>query len=544
MGGNFGGSFLVGIIVVIRDISNYSSYQSLAKDHVIDSLGSYDYKSYPSYNYDSISLLYDSIPLSAPKSLNHKKTIIENNETIKSKSIHYYKADRKEISFSNEREPNDKVKKNDNSDSNQNNKWTQEIGRLESISKNNLSAHSSLKNLSELLKKENLDSHENEIIELEGEIFKINRRIENINSEDKIYDLTIESIEMEKKVSQLRSTLLTQLINSKNNYFRSSEASFSDGSTGSLSSERIIEEQKKIMKGKIGYRIQDSMIVHKLSRIAMTIGENEIINDSVEKVIQNLTVIGEEPKSYKKDIKIDKIEIGERMRARLIDPQAPSFPAFNVKALSSETQVVDQKLKKLTSWQWDVYPLKEGEYVLNLVVDIVISLNGSETPVSIPVFDKKVSVNATVSEKHSFTSLNIIAKNNYFKWGLISLFVVTLVVLFLRYTFKLNSFQKPENAKITEITSLTPKLSIKGFDDEKIKKLIKEGKTEKGLDLLEDCTKSNKEIQNKIIIHKSRLKNLKESYAIGSISDEDFNKGVIKINIALLNLLEEIKKIN
>jgi len=290
-----------------------------------------------------------------------------------------------------------------------------------------------------------------------------------------------------------------------------------------------IENKKKLIKGQIAYRIQDSMIVNSLSRIAMTISDKKILKDSINKTIQDLTIIGNKPKSTKQDIKIENIKIGEKMRARLIDPQAPSYPAFNINALSNEMQHVDLNDEKLTSWQWDVYPLKVGDYILNLVVDVVILTESKETQTTIPVFDKEITVS-------SGDTLN----NKDEKIWTIEFILSCIIILILSVIFALCLHLRYKK-KSKNLGEFLKKDSLKNLKEQEIKNLIKKGKIEKALDLIEEYVKNDDEMLNQVIIHKSRLSNLKQRNDIGESSNEEISMGKVKINLALLKILEEVK---
>ena len=135
-------------------------------------------------------------------------------------------------------------------------------------------------------------------------------------------------------------------------------------------------------------------------------------------------------------------------------------------------------------------------------------------------------------------------KNINSKWGtleLILLSIVALIAIIAIFIYGLLTKNNQVDYGKFDIKELIQKVFPKNVDEEKIKRMIKEDKTEKALDLLEELTNKNKEFQNQIIIHKSRLTNLKRKNEIGTTSDEELNSGRIKINLALLRILDEIK---
>lgn len=78
------------------------------------------------------------------------------------------------------------------------------------------------------------------------------------------------------------------------------------------------------------------------------------------------------------------IRVSPKMEARLTGQD------FEINAVRSETQAVTEQ--ETTEWEWEVRPSHEGSHQLHLTLDVILSVNGAETPRSLQTFDRTITV--------------------------------------------------------------------------------------------------------------------------------------------------------
>lgn len=78
------------------------------------------------------------------------------------------------------------------------------------------------------------------------------------------------------------------------------------------------------------------------------------------------------------------IRIANKMEARLTGQD------FTITAVSPEIQGVSGQ--ETTEWDWEVKPTSGGLHNLHLTINVILLINGNETPRSIKTFDKQITV--------------------------------------------------------------------------------------------------------------------------------------------------------
>ena len=91
------------------------------------------------------------------------------------------------------------------------------------------------------------------------------------------------------------------------------------------------------------------------------------------------------------------------MSAKLYDPNGVLEENFKINQIGTTEQLLIESRNFTATWQWDVIPLKKGNYPLNLIIEAVIYEGEEEHKVNIPVFTKEVLVAS--ERKASFTYL-------------------------------------------------------------------------------------------------------------------------------------------
>lgn len=160
----------------------------------------------------------------------------------------------------------------------------------------------------------------------------------------------------------------------------------------------------RLVSGKIAYQIPDTMDVGDNYKAVASVSKSE--NDSI--LFQNIDSTG-----FEKEI----IKISSRVKMILIDPTG--YNNFQITPLNSEEQLVDDSTN--TIWQWNVTPLRSGENELILRTTVKVLDELGENYKDIPVFEKRVKVNASLS----FVTKQFIG--DYWQW-LTTVIIIPLIV--------------------------------------------------------------------------------------------------------------------
>ncbi len=100
-----------------------------------------------------------------------------------------------------------------------------------------------------------------------------------------------------------------------------------------------------------------------------------------------------ELKRLSSESRIEEIKIGKVMTLRLSDDSPQDRPAFEIKPISDEEQLIDTNFSDAWEWEWDVIPLRSGQHHLNLkAVVTVVDEKFGERKVNIPVFSRQIKV--------------------------------------------------------------------------------------------------------------------------------------------------------
>jgi len=152
-----------------------------------------------------------------------------------------------------------------------------------------------------------------------------------------------------------------------------------------------IEESRKpdnideLVRGKIGYNIPDTMEIDKYYKAIVTI--SKALDDSI--LFMSLNNIG---------FIEGEIMISSRVKVILKDPtgdknETPSGKNFEINALSTEEQLVDDILN--TKWNWNIRPKRAGQNYLMLNVTVKVLDYLGENYRDIGVFEKKIKVKSS-----------------------------------------------------------------------------------------------------------------------------------------------------
>ncbi len=290
-----------------------------------------------------------------------------------------------------------------------------------------------------------------------------------------------------------------------------------DDSTTTTISDRIKGQFVDFIKGSIGYQIPDSMTVNQVSRVAVRIND---LNTSVEEVKISVSDLSNLPskKVSPSQVKVEKINLSKVMEAELTcSSNSGGQEVLRITPIGNARQVLDENNNYYAIWQWDVMPLKKGNYPLNLEINAIISDKNGEYPQNFPVFTKEIHVQAS---KSSYKTL---------------LFVLLGLVLagvggFFAYRFVINK-------------KVLLKASISAADAELARSAIRSANTEKAITIIETKGKNlPKQLKNQLVTHHAELKETDNKCNMGIIEQEELNKVVNRINYTLLELLSEMEE--
>lgn len=138
------------------------------------------------------------------------------------------------------------------------------------------------------------------------------------------------------------------------------------------------------VQGEILYTVPEEMEVGKVYRVELSV----TVSVEQSEVLTEVRTFSANPETVVRDT----IQLGDRMRAEIIDPYGQSDPRFSITPLGKSEKPVSLAADKFTLWQWDVVPLQGGQHPLRLKV--VIVADGDDIDF-IPAYDKEVNVSIT-----------------------------------------------------------------------------------------------------------------------------------------------------
>ena len=180
------------------------------------------------------------------------------------------------------------------------------------------------------------------------------------------------------------------------------------------------------------FHADDTMEVNKTYIATLALAKNA----DIEKL--SLKVLEASDASGKNVITDTTIQIGKRMRARLLDLSPRNDRSFDITPISPDEQNLISKTKE-AYWQWNVEPLKEGNRELKL--SVVVIMNDEES-FGLPAKDIPVLIFA---KKASFINRvgNFFSK--YWQWVITGIFVPIIIAWFTTW-FKQRAEQKKKNS--------------------------------------------------------------------------------------------------
>jgi hypothetical protein len=167
---------------------------------------------------------------------------------------------------------------------------------------------------------------------------------------------------------------------------------------------------KRRYKNLLVFHADDTMKIKKAYIATLILGKDQILADIKEEVLESSNAKND---NIKKDSTLD---IGSRMKARLVDMSGDINKGFDIELLNedgAEQNITDKRKKAM--WQWKLVPLTPGQQELSLAIT-VIEKNGDK--VTLPTRNIPVVIYA---EEESFGSKTMGFLEKNIQWVLASL---------------------------------------------------------------------------------------------------------------------------
>jgi hypothetical protein len=219
------------------------------------------------------------------------------------------------------------------------------------------------------------------------------------------------------------------------------------GTSNTTNTGNLDANLKRRFKNLLVFHAADTMKIKKSYLATLILGKDQILGDLKAEVLENANSNDEK---IKQDTTLD---IGSKMRARLIDMSGATNKGFDIELIGGEdaaTQSITEKRKRII-WQWKLTPLTPGQQELKLSINIIekdgetVNLPARNIPVVI--FAEQASIGSKIA---SFFDENI-------KWILASILIPVFIAWFgakMRQKFdKRDSFS---NAKSNMSSTAAP----------------------------------------------------------------------------------------
>ncbi len=192
-------------------------------------------------------------------------------------------------------------------------------------------------------------------------------------------------------------------------------------------------ELKRRYKNLLVFHADDTMKIRKAYIVTLILGKDQLLSTLKAEVLQSANDSNEK---FKKDTTVD---IGSKMRAKLIDMSGATNKGFDIELLGGEeaaTQPITAKRKKAV-WNWKLTPQTPGQQELRLAISVIENEGDALT---LPTKNIPIMIYA---EKETFLeSVGSFFKNEHTKWILTAI----LIPVFLAWiTSKMKYRPDPRN---------------------------------------------------------------------------------------------------
>ena len=154
--------------------------------------------------------------------------------------------------------------------------------------------------------------------------------------------------------------------------------------------ELSIRTRKGLLNGSLAYRIPDSMHVGELSRASVLVSMklDASRNEMTLQATKLASIDGSSSVQDTAKVVFESIRVGTQMQARISDPHQSLEENFIITPLGDSIQSLTVDEDSSAFWQWDITPLRDGQFPINLHLEVKLA-EGMRT---IPVFTRTIYV--------------------------------------------------------------------------------------------------------------------------------------------------------
>jgi len=163
------------------------------------------------------------------------------------------------------------------------------------------------------------------------------------------------------------------------------------------------------------FHVDDTMNLKETYRATLALARNAALDPLIQSVLR-------ESEASDDSVIVDStIQLGKRVRAKLLDVGPRDDKSFRIEPFGTDEQNLDKTKERY--WQWNIEPLKEGPHKLLLTVEVIYGdnneMNLPARNIPIIIFAKKVSFSTKVGNFFS----------NYWQWVITGILLPILIAL-------------------------------------------------------------------------------------------------------------------
>ena len=289
---------------------------------------------------------------------------------------------------------------------------------------------------------------------------------------------------------------------------------YPDGLYADQAGQQLQEAYTSVAKGLMSYVVPDTMILDHSEVVSLKISRDTSARKQ-RTMTDEFREITNRPDLEESEVRREIIKVTNIMRAELKDPNPPESANFFIDPPGQVEQLVDLMNGDITTWNWTVKPLREGNHQLKVIVSLIFDQNGRE----VPKYDEQIF------------QVQIVVTRTFWQrsWPWLTALLVLLVAVLL---WIIGRRKKDKTAKL--------QLSL---PDQQITDHISRGELGEALDLLErSLAGQDDRYHRQAVLLKARLAKVEEKSNLGLADDKDLSIERNQINHAVLNILEQIRE--
>ena len=199
-----------------------------------------------------------------------------------------------------------------------------------------------------------------------------------------------------------------------------------DQTVGANNTEKKQQVAKKY-NSLLVFHADDTMQVNNVYTATLALAKNAILDEIKEKVLDASDANDD-------NVLVDStIQLGKRMKAKIIDMSPRHEPSFYIESMGEEEQ--NLSTSKEAYWNWKIEPLKQGQHKLKLSVQVILS---DDDKINLPPRDIMVTIFAT---KVSFSEKVRDFFSKYWQW------IITAILLPIFIAWLTNRIKRSNEPK-------------------------------------------------------------------------------------------------